>query len=138
MIAFLVTLLTPHVSLPPGCSPPQCFPCSVTFISISPTVLPGRLVPLDVTRVLIKKKRGLSESGMRLCEQIGLADTVLQPSYTIVFAAEYPRTFTLQCMPGLLKGAVWLVAFPTYLITECCFVVLLEDGFLGHCRETLL
>lgn len=26
---------------------------------------------------------------------------------------------------------MWLVAFPIHLITEC-FVVLLEDGFLGH------
>lgn len=60
MILFLVTLRTPHVSLSPGgCSPPWCFPCLKTFISISPAVFLGRLVPLNVNTFLIKKKRGV-------------------------------------------------------------------------------
>lgn len=60
MILFLVTLRIPHVSLcPGGCPPPWCFPCLKTFVSISPTVFLGRLVPLNVNTFLIKQKRGV-------------------------------------------------------------------------------
>lgn len=58
IIPFLVILLTSHVSLPPGgYYPPQCFPRLMTFISIFPTLSLGRLVPLDVNRLLIKKNK---------------------------------------------------------------------------------
>lgn len=44
---------SPHIYpglSPGGCSPPQCFPCSVTFTSIFKSVFLRTLVPQGVTR----------------------------------------------------------------------------------------
>lgn len=72
----------------------------------------------------------ISESGVKLLDQIGLVDTGSQQNYIIIFAVEHARTFSTTVF--VLKGARWLVPFPTHLITECSFMVLLQDGFLRH------
>lgn len=63
--------------LPGGSSPPQWFSYLMTFTSISPSVFPGRLVSQDVNRLFLKNNEEgcICESGVRLCDQIGSADT---------------------------------------------------------------
>lgn len=115
--------------------PPQCFPCSMTFTSISPSVFPGWLFSQDVNRLFIKRNQEgcICESGVKLLDQIGLVDTGSQQNSIIIFAVGHARTFSTTVF--VLEGARWLVPFPTHLITECSFMVLLQDGFLGQRQQ---
>lgn len=103
MVPFLVILLTSHVSLPPGgYYLPQCFPRLMTFVSIFPTVSLGRLVPLDVNRLLIKKGC-ICKSGMGLCIQVW--QILGYSPVTRLSAAGHPRTFRMLMYLGLLEGS---------------------------------